>query len=197
MALREIDESTLLNLTSVERAVAGMLANPESRKLLLKARKTADPNASIPEIDAAAPVNAQVDEIKQMLAAEKAERLAEKQSREQEKQIDQFTQSWERQKTTLRNQGWSDQGLSAIENHAKERGIPDLEVAAAHWEKLNPPPEPVQPAGSGSWGFMDAPADDDKFVKAMIDSRGDDEGALNAEIFATLREVRSQTGARR
>ena len=42
----EIDESELLNQQTVVKAVNSMLANPEARKLLLKARKTADRMAS-------------------------------------------------------------------------------------------------------------------------------------------------------
>lgn len=197
MAVREVEESAFLSSQAVVNTVNAMLANKDARKLLLQARKISDPNAVIPELDAAAPINAQVDEIKAMLASERAERAAEKAEREQQAQIQAFQQSWERQKSQLRNQGWREDGIEAIEKHAQERGIADLEIAAAHWEKLHPPAEPVQPNGSGSWGFFDQSPDDDKFIKAMIDSRGEDDGALNAEIAATLRDYRSQLGARR
>jgi hypothetical protein len=46
---------------------------------------------------------------------------------------------------------------------------------------------------------MDNIPDDDKFVKAMIASKGEDEGALNAEINAALKDFRAQQqqGSRR
>jgi hypothetical protein len=195
VATREIDETEFLAAKSTIDAVNGMLAHPAARKLLLQARKTADPNVVIPEIDAAAPLNSEMSEIKKMLAEEKAAREAEKVEREQAVRISEFQQGWERQKSRLREAGWRDEGISEVEKFAQERGVPDLEIAASHWEKLHPPPEPVQPNGSGSWGFFDQPADDDMFVKKMIDSRGEDESALNQEINAALKEYRSQQSA--
>jgi len=197
MATREVDESEFLSSQSVVRAVNAMLANKDSRKLLLQARKVADPSAVIPEIDAAAPVQSEMAEIRKLMAEQAAERAAEKAERDQQAQIDKFTAGWEKQKAQLRNNGWRDEGIAEIEKHAQERGIADLEVAAAHWEKLHPPSDPVQPNGSGSWGFFDAPKDDETFVKAMIDSRGDDENALNAEISAALKDYRGQVAGNR
>ena len=215
MAKVEIDESELLASQATIRAVNGMLANPAARKLLLQARKTADPNAVIPEIDAAAPVTARLDEIQQQLlagktaaaeelAAIKAEREAEKLARAEQAEADRqaklvrdFEEGWQRQKAALRQDGWRDEGIAEVVAHAEKHGIADLEIAAAHWEKLHPPAEPVQPNSTGSWGFMDNIPDDDKFVKAMIASKGEDEGALNAEINASLRDFRAQQASRR
>ncbi len=217
MATREVDESEFLASQATIRAVNGMLANPAARKLLLQARKTADPNAVIPEIDAAAPINSTLDEIRAAMAAEKqaaadertaakAEREAEKAAREAEKEAERqaklvadFEANWTRQKAALRQEGWRDEGIAEIVAHAEKNGIADLEIAAAHWEKLHPPAEPVQPNSTGSWGFMDNIPDDDKFVKAMIASKGEDEGALNAEINAALKDFRAQQqqGSRR
>jgi hypothetical protein len=171
-----------------------MLANPSARKMLLQARKLSDPSVVIPEIDAAAPVNATLDEIKKQLAEDKAERAAERAAAEQQRQVDKFTQGWERQKSLLRSQNWSDEGIAAVEQHAHDRGIPDLEIAAAHFEKLHPPSEPVTSSSTGSWGFMENNAEDDTFVKAMIESQGNDEAALDREIAASLKDYRAQNG---
>lgn len=197
MATREIEETALLNMAGVNRAVDLMMANKEARALLLKARKISDPSAVIPEIDAAEPVNAQVDEIKKMMAEEKAAREADKAERAQAEKLAEFARGWEKQRSKLRADGWRDEGIENIEKLAQERGIPDLEVAAAYFEKLHPPAEPVQPNGSGSWGFFGDQPEDDTFIKAMLASRGDDEAALDREIAATLKDFRSQTGARR
>lgn len=217
MATREIDESEFLASQATIRAVNGMLANPASRKLLLQARKTADPNAVIPELDAAAPINSTLEEIRAAMAAEKqaaaeeraaarkereeekAAAAAEKQAAEQAKLVADFEANWVKQKASLRQEGWRDEGIAEIVAHAEKNGIADLEIAAAHWEKLHPPAEPVQPNSTGSWGFMDNIPDDDKFVKAMIASKGEDEGALNAEINSALKDFRSQQaqGSRR
>ncbi len=214
MAKVEVDESDFLASQATIRAVNGMLANPEARKLLLQARKKADPSVAIPEIDAAAPIQSSVDAFKtemaaalaaerearaadlkserEALAAMRAEREAEKEAAKQAALIADFQNNWNRQKAQLRADGWRDEGIEAIEKHAQERGIADLEIAAAHWEKLHPPAEPVTPNGSGSWGFMEGNDENDKFVKAMIESRGEDEAALQTEINAALKDFRSQ-----
>lgn len=212
----EVEESEFLATKATIDAVTGMLANPAARRLLLQARKTAAPNAPIPELDIQAPVGAALNEFQNQIAAErkaladqraaekaerdaeKAERAAEKERAEQARMIADFEANWTRQKASLRDQGWRDEGIEEIVKHAESRGIADLEIAAAHWEKLHPPPEPVTPNGSGSWGFMENNPAEDKFVQAMIASRGEDEGALQAEINASLRDFRqAQQGARR
>jgi hypothetical protein len=197
MAVREIDEAELLSAQAVVRSVNQMLGNPAARKMLLQARKAADPTAVIPEIDAAAPVQAEVAEIRKLIAEDQAARAKERSDAEQQRVLDDFRRGWEAQKATLRASGWRDEGIAEIEKHAQERGIGDLEIAAAHWEKLHPPAEPVQPNGSGSWGFFDEPQQDDVFIKKMFDSRGDDESALNAEISAALRDHRAQAATAR
>jgi hypothetical protein len=217
VAVREVSEEEFLATQNVVRAVNGMLANPQARKILLQARKIADPNVPIPEIDAAAPIEAGLSAIRQEIAAErqaraeeqkaerealaalKAEREAEKEAAKQERLIAKFKADWEAQKSALRAAGWRDEGIAEIERHAEAKGIADLEIAAAHWEKLHPPPEVAQSSGAGSWGFMEGIPDDDKFIKAMIESHGDDERALDAEIAASLRDFRQQQaqGSRR
>ena len=79
----------------------------------------------------------------------------------------------------MRSEGWTNDGLAAVEKLAEERGNFDLEAMAALHLKMNPPPAPAEPNGMGSWGFFDGADDEssDKFVKAMLDSGGDDEGA--------------------
>ena len=79
----QVDESDFLEGTAVRKAVEEIMSNKEARKLLLKARKIVDPNAPIPELDAAEPVNAelatireQLAETRKALADDKAEREA-------------------------------------------------------------------------------------------------------------------------
>lgn len=196
MAQVQIDEAELLNHRTVTAAVNEILANPKSRRMLLEARKTANPNVVIPEIDAATPVQDELAKLRAEMAADRAERAREAAERAEAQRTAEFTRQWESQRRALSQQGWRDEGIAEVEKHARERGIPDLEVAAAHFEKLHPPPEPVI-GGSASWGFFDAPPADDTFVKNMIESRGENESALNAEINAVLKDIRGQQGARR
>ncbi len=197
MAIRQVDETEFLNAQNVVAAVNEMLANKEARTMLLKARKTANPNVSIPEIDAAAPVQSEISELRKVLAEQADERKREREEAAASRALEAQQRTYEKQERSLRDAGWREEGIAEIKKHALERGIPDLEVAAAHWEKLHPPSDVVQPSGSGSWSFLDGTPDDDTFVKAMIASKGEDEVALNKEISATLKEFRSQQAARR
>ena len=197
MAIRQVDETEFLNAQNVVAAVNEMLANKEARTMLLKARKTANPNVSIPEIDAAAPVQSEISELRKVLAEQAEERKREREEAAAARALEAQQRTYEKQERALRDAGLREEGIAEIKKHALERGIPDLEVAAAHWEKLHPPADVVQPSGSGSWSFLDGAPDDDTFVKAMIASKGEDEVALNKEISATLKEFRSQQAARR
>src|SRR5262245_867690 len=60
----EIDETRLGNLTTLAKMYDGMLKNPKTRAKLLGAVKEAYPQVVIPEIDAAAPINAEIEALK-------------------------------------------------------------------------------------------------------------------------------------
>ena len=193
MALIQIEESELLQRQGVVDVLNKMLGNPEARKLVLQARKITEPGVSIPEIDAAAPLNGALNEIRKELQADRAARQKERDEADQQRRLDEFNAGLDRQRTMLRQQGWTEEGLTEVLKHAQERGIPDLEVAAAHYEKLHPPSEPVSPNGaSGSWGFFEESAAEDTFVKDMIASQGNNEAALDKEIRLALADVRGQ-----
>jgi hypothetical protein len=191
--LVEIDESELLNLRGVNDVVSQMLANPQSRQLVLRARKIQDPKAPIPEIDAAAPMHHAVESVRKEFAEWRKEQAERDQKREAEETTRKFTEGWERQKDGLRQQGWRPDGIAEIEKFALERGVADLELAAAGYEKLHPPAEPVSNNGFGSWDFF-TPSEGDQagFIEKMMASRGDDEGALRQETHKALQEFRSQ-----
>jgi hypothetical protein len=191
--LVEIDESELLSLRGVNEVVGQMLANPQSRQLVLRARKIQDPRAPIQEIDAAQPAIAAAQAVHNELTAWRKEQAERDQKREAEEVNRKFAENWERQKDALRSQGWRSDGIAEIEKFALERGVADLELAAAGYEKLHPPAEPVASNGYGSWDFFTPSEGDQKgFIEKMMESRGEDEGALRAETHKALTEFRSQ-----
>jgi len=194
----EIDEAELLASQQVVHAVNQMMANPKSRAMLLHARKTADPAASVPEVDSMIPVAGALDRFAKQLAEDKAERAAEREAAANERRLEQATREVEGVKSRLKASGWTADGIAAVEKLAEERGIFDLEAAAALHEKMNPPPPPAEPNGMGSWGFFEGAADEgsDKFVKSMLESGGEDEGALGREVRAALTDYRNGVNAR-
>lgn len=196
MAQIAVDESEWLSQQAVSKVVNQMLNHPKARPLVLQARKESDPNAVIPEIDAVVKVKAEFEDMRTLIASERAERAQAKLDAEEQRRISEFSDGWKKQKSKLRSSGWSAEGVEAVEAFAQENGVADLSIAADAYEKRNPPPEPVHPNGFGSFGFFEQ-AGDDTFVKSMLDSHGENEGALDAEIKSALKDFRSQSGGRR
>ena len=191
----EIDESQLLAQQQVTNLVDTILKNPAARKVFHQAVKTAKPDTVIPEVDAS-------NEVLAVVAEERAARLALQKRLDDKEAADEaaqrtakFSASWESQKNGLRAEGWMDEGIAEVEKLAQERGIVDLEAAALLHQKLHPPAEPVTPNGF-SMDFFQMPAEDDAAMKKLMESRGDDEGALRSMINVALNDVRSP-GTRR
>lgn len=194
----EVDEAEFLAREEVIVAVNKMMANPKSRNLLLHARKTSDPNASVPEIDNMVPVAGAFDKVMKELAADREQRSKEREEEAQRRRIESATREVEGVKSKLRAEGWTADGIAGIEKLAEERGSFDLEAMAALHLKLNPPPPPAEPNGMGSWGFFEGATDEgsDKFVKSMLESGGEDEGALTREVRSALSDYRNGVNAR-
>jgi hypothetical protein len=142
-------------------------------------------------------VKSEIAKLREEMVAERELRAKERQEAEERRRLDDFRALWNRQRDALRQSGWTDDGIAQIEKHAETRGIPDLEVAAAHYEKLHPPAEPVAPTGGGAWNLFDTPAPDDTFVKDLMASKGDNDQALDREIAATIKDFRSSQAGRR
>lgn len=188
----EIDETDFLNYQSVANAVQTILKNPEAADLLVQAKRKAMPDAPLGDYERQqapiAAVSKQVAELQKQLADERAER-------ERQARVNEFSAGWERAKGKLRQSGYTDAGIDEIEKLAQERGIANLEDAAAVFDKLHPPQEPASPTGFGTWNFFE-PGEDgkpqDNYIKALFDSRGEDENAVLRESHKVLQELRGQ-----
>jgi hypothetical protein len=198
MAAVQIDETELLQYRQLHGAAQAMLANPKARKLLQQAQLTVNPQAKIPEVEMEAERESALADIKKQNAEVLAALEADRAERAREKQMAELTAGWEKQKSELRQRGFTDDGIAKIEAHALQESIPNLRAAANDYLALNPPAMPEQPSGFGGWDFFGGEKkEDDQFVEKMIASRGDNDGVLNAEIMATLRDMRGQNGAGR
>jgi len=129
MAKVEIEEHEFLNNQKLQNTVKKMLANKESRELVQKAYKIVDPNASVPEIDtknaaekAEAAARAVVDEFRkeQAEAATKAE---------SQRNLSALTERWNKGRSVLKSQNYTEEGIAAVEKLMEERGIGSHEDA--------------------------------------------------------------------
>ena len=95
----------------------------------------------------------------------------------------------------LRQDKWTDAGITAVEKLMEEKGILDVAIAAKWIESQMPPQNPLAPAGN-SWNFAEMPPEgsNDDF-KRLMDSKGEDDSVLRKMSGEALTEVRG--GGRR
>jgi hypothetical protein len=194
----EVDESQFIGMTQTAKTVQAMLANPKSRKMLLQAQKLADPSVSIPEIDALGEGMSEIQKLRAEMDADRKARADERAAAEAEAKTRQFVEGWEAGKKRLRAEsGYTAEGIAAIEKLAQDRGIADLDAAAALFDRMNPPAEPIAAPGVGGFNFFEPAAATDnsgEYMKKLFASRGEDESATRTEVAAALSEFR---GSRR
>lgn len=135
-------------------------ANPALRHKFLGLVKELNPNASIPEIDAAAPIMAEVQNAVKAVTELKADIEKERTERNKDADSRKWQSMVENGRKLLREDGYTDEGIEKIEKMMQERGMADYEAAAALWARLNPESGPVATTNfSNKWNFT-TPADE-------------------------------------
>lgn len=197
----EVDEAQFLANQGLAQRVQKMLANPKSREMVQRALKVVEPETPIPELDAAEPLKAGLDEIRKELAAEREARAEADRKREEESKLGTIRQQRESQKKKLMSReggNYSAEAIAEIEKISETEGLLNLEHAALIFDKMHPPADMVSTSSTGGWGFFEPPPESDesaKFFKDMLESKGENESALNREIGAALAESRGQRRA--
>lgn len=194
MATQEIDEVELLRLRKQDKTVHALMSNPKAKRKIFEAYKEHDPNIRIPELEieqaAAAPVKAletQVAALQKKIDDDAAERA-------KEAKLNSLTGDVEKGKAKLRRQGWTDEGIAAVEKVMEDKGILDVEVAAAYHEKLNPPQTPATPRGGvGGFNFVESIQDNEADLKKLIETRGGNEVLADKMARDALNEHRGQS----
>jgi hypothetical protein len=187
----EIDEAELANYKALSGFLNKALANPKTRREILKVQKQLDPNASIPELDANEPVLGEVDALRKELASFREENAKERHDREERDRVAALTTRWNTGRDSLRKAGYNEDGIKKIEEIMEQEGIANHDVAQAYFERLNPPPAPVRPAAA-AFNMLDqihgAPED---VFKDLISSKGQDDNVLQRSINKVLSDTRS------
>ena len=188
----ELDEVELQRLQKQDKTIHALLANPAAKKKVFEAYKAANPDARIPELEMEEAAQAPVKELEKTVKELQAKIDTDKAEREKEAKLAALTGSVESGMAKLRRSGWTDDGLAEVRKLMDERGIIDPEIAAAFYEKQHPPQAPATPSGVGGWNFMEPPADEDAYVKAITSSKGaaeNDQLAMN-EASKALNDFR-------
>lgn len=190
----EVDEAAWLASQNLTKVVQQIVAHPEAKKLIQRARKIVDPNAPIPP-DPTEPLEAKIGELTKTIEEEKKARLEREAKQEEDGKIAAFKAEWDRQKSALAARGFTDEAIGEIEKHAQTEGIPNLRAAAADWEKLHPPAEPAAPSGFGSFNLFEPSEKEGDEMKKLLETRGESESVLNSMVHKTLQDVRGQRRA--
>lgn len=192
MARIEIEEADYAALQGIHTSLKGMLNHPEARKMVLKAAKTANPAAVIPEIDAAEPVNKELTEVRGLVQSLADSFASDKRERDEAAVLSRFQTRWSEQEQTLRANGWRAAGIEQVRKFAEDNQISDLSIAADAWQARHPDPEPSA-VGNSAWNMFGggAPDKEDTFVADMMKTGGDDERRLDREIADILKDVRT------
>lgn len=194
MAKVEVEETDLVNFQAVSGTMAALLANPATRQTVLKAVKTVKPTAVIPEIDAAAPVLAELGAVTKLVTDLRADLTKDKTDREEAARLADLRAEWAAGQAVLRGQGYTSAAITAIEAIMEKEGIRSHEIAANHWSKLNPPDTAI--SGSNRFDiFSEAARKDDGFLNSLFETNGQSEGALNDQINQALRNARTGQAA--
>jgi hypothetical protein len=194
MANVELDEVELQRLQKQDRTVHALMANPQAKKKIFEAYRVVEPNARIPELDIEEAAKAPVVELEKTVKALQTQIDTDKAEREKQLKLDALNGNMERGFAKLRSQGWLDDGIENVKKLMEEKGYIDPEDAAAIYLAKHPPQAPATPSGTGSWNFLEAPADaGDSYTKTLLASKGaaDNEQLAMNEAHKALNEFRS------
>lgn len=173
----------------LEAAWTKLLSGPQ-RQTVLKAYKEAFPDAVVPELDAAAPLNADIAALRKEFddyreGVKKADEERRSKRREESAQNTVADgRRWLRTEKKL-----DDEGEKAVEQIMQDKGIADYEVAYHHW-KAQQSPEPTSlPSAYGGarsldWFKTEESRPDTKLLLS------DPRGFQRSETGKVLQEIR-------
>jgi len=190
MAAVEIDEVELLRLRKQDSTVHALLANPKAKRKIFEAYREADPNVRIPELEIEEAARAPVQKLEQTVADLQKQIADDRAEREKNAKLGSLHGTIEQGKAELRRAGWTDEGIAAVEKVMEEKGTTDIAMAAAYYEKLHPPQAPIAPRGHGGWNFMQEVNDGEADLKRLLDTRGDNEIAVDKMAHDALNDFR-------
>jgi hypothetical protein len=138
----------------VEAAWQKLLSGPD-RLTVLQAYKRAYPNASVPEIDAAAPVNDAVAAIRKEFDEYRAAADKEKEETRAKAREEAANGTVAKGRQWLRgDKKLDDDGVTAVEKVMQDLGVPNYEVAFNHW-RASQPADPEQLPSSWAGRSLD------------------------------------------
>ena len=196
MATQEVDEVELLRLRKQDQTVHALMANPVAKKKIFEAYKTVAPDARIPELEIEEAARKPVADLEERVAKLTKQIEDDKAESEKRAKLDSLSGGIEKGKLKLRQSGWTDEGIAAVEKVMEDKGIVDVEVAAAYYEKQHPPQVLATPRGYGGWDFAEVQAEGgDAYTKALLTDKNaaENDHLVLTEATKALNEFRGQS----
>jgi hypothetical protein len=174
----------------LRNTLSAMTKHPKAALLVEEAYKVVDPNAPTPQLDAQRMVSDAVSKTQSEVEALKKQIADDKAAAEQASRMSAFENKVEQGFAKLRQAGVTKEGIEGVRKIMEDEGIANPEIAWSHFEKLHPPQAPVM-ASTGSWNFLEAPADDaNADLKRLVETKGESNSIIDKLAFEALNEVR-------
>jgi hypothetical protein len=192
MAKIEVDETEYANGQETIKAVREMLAHPDAALLVERARKLVKPDVPTPRLDAHKQANEPIEKLHGEIA-ELKKSLADKDAeREKNEKLAMLADKIEKGNAKLKSEGWTADGLKALDEFREKEGILDPIHAAAVYEKLHGAQvAPATPSSSiGSWDFTQPSTQDEDYTKKLLETRGESESLVTQQAMKSLADFR-------
>lgn len=195
----EVEQDEYERLGRIQTVLRTIVGNPKSKLLMEQAHKIVDPQAVTPELDRETAIKEPVSALEKKFDEYIAKQESERAERDKKEKLDAISAKYDTQKYELLNgkltgERWTDEGVKKLEAFMQERGLIDFDIAVPAFERIHPPPPPATPS-STRWDFTEvATGDADKDIKALLESRGQNEVLADKMAHDALREHRESMG---
>jgi hypothetical protein len=190
----EVDETDYQNGQQTIAAVREIMAHPEAALLIERARKLVKPDVPTPRLDAHKQANEPIEKLHTEIAELKKSLAEEKAETEKNSKLAMLADKVEKGNARLKAEGWTTDGLKALDEFREKEGILDPIHAAAVYEKLHgaqvAPATPSGSSGIGTWDFTAPSTQDEEFTKKLLETRGESESLVMGQAMKSLAEFR-------
>ena len=190
----EVDEVEFNNGQQTIAAVREIMAHPEAALLIERARKLVKPDVPTPRLDAHKQVNEPIEKLHTEIADLKKSLAEEKAETEKNSKLAMLAAKVEAGNARLKSEGWTSDGLKALDEFREKEGILDPVHAAAVYEKLHGAQvQPATPSSHfGSWDFTNPSTQDEDYTKKLLETKGESESLVMQQAMKSLKEFRGR-----
>lgn len=194
MALIEVEESELAESKSLANTLRALMGNPGARRKVLEAQKIVRPDAVIPELDAAKPILDEVSALRTEMQKWQKDQEEKQAKATEAERMTSLKSKWQAGQSLAKEQGYTAEGLTALEKFMEERGIADHEVAIPYFEKINPPAKPEIPSNKGFSIFNPTASEKEDGMQMLL--QGQDDRYISTVVPNILSDIRSNIKGR-